>query len=88
MLEIALSRFAQSDVGPMRAAPFAVFTAENSQEQRPILLLVVAGVGRKRGFPHGWRAPSCSFAAFNSGISARISLLHTSGKLSLSVLRV
>jgi hypothetical protein len=33
-------------------------------------------------------APGCFFAAFNSGISARISLLHTSGKVSLSVLRV
>jgi hypothetical protein len=73
----------------MRAAPFAVFTAENSQDQRPVLLLSGGWRGEKVRIS-AWvgRAPGCSLAAFNSGISARISLLHTSGKVSLSVLRV
>src|SRR5580692_2775733 len=40
-------RGAQSDVGPMSAAPFAVFTAGNSQDQRPLLLLSGGWCGGK-----------------------------------------
>jgi hypothetical protein len=47
MLEISLNGFAQSDVRPMRAAPFAVFKAENSQDQRPGLLLSGGFCGKK-----------------------------------------
>jgi hypothetical protein len=50
MLEIALSGFAQSDVRPIQAAPFAVFKAENSQDQRLGLLLSCGLWGEKARF--------------------------------------
>jgi hypothetical protein len=55
-------------------------TAENSQDQRLVLLLCCDPRREKaRISAGGWRVPSCSSAAFNSDISDRGSLLYTSG---------
>jgi hypothetical protein len=88
MLDIALSGFARAMWADAGSAIRCIYSGEQPGSATGFAVKWWLVRRKNEDFRIVGGAPGCSFAAFNSGISHCISLLHTSGNVSLSVLRV